>query len=114
MISSLTASPAANKPKKLLEEVRDLMRLRHYSIHGMGAFARERCRFRLWPNHGALDGLRGTPGGFDCNFFFELGPGGMVAGLLRRARRDADLISVNDAESVRKCAQKIAAQGSPR
>ncbi len=32
MPPSLTPSPAQGKPKKLLEEVRDLMRLRHYSI----------------------------------------------------------------------------------
>ena len=32
MPPSLTPSPTQGKPKKLLEEVRDLMRLRHYSI----------------------------------------------------------------------------------
>src|SRR5213594_3558397 len=52
--------------------------------------------------------------GFGCDFFIELGPGGVLAGLLRRTRKDADVISVSDAESVRKCAQKIAAQNSPR
>ena len=45
-----------------------------------------------------------------CNFFIELGPGGVLAGLLRRTRKDIDVISVSDAESVRKCAEKIAAQ----
>src|SRR5881397_337494 len=49
-----------------------------------------------------------------CDFFVELGPGGVLGGLLRRTRKDADVISVSDAESVRKCAQKIAAQNSPR
>ena len=49
-----------------------------------------------------------------CDFFIELGPGGVLAGLLRRTRKDADVISVRDAESVRKCAEKIAAQNSPR
>ena len=49
-----------------------------------------------------------------CDFFVELGPGGVLAGLLRRTRKDADVISVSDAESVRKCAEKIAAQNSPR
>src|SRR5205807_9267912 len=38
-----------------------------------------------------------------CDFFVELGPGGVLAGLLRRTRKDADVISVSDAESVRKC-----------
>jgi len=45
-----------------------------------------------------------------CDFFVELGPGGVLAGLLRRTRKDADVISVSDAESVRECAEKIAAQ----
>ena len=31
-LPSMTPSPTQGKPKKLLEEVRDLMRLRHYSI----------------------------------------------------------------------------------
>ena len=32
MFPSLNAPPIPSKPKKLLEEVRDLMRLKHYSI----------------------------------------------------------------------------------
>jgi [acyl-carrier-protein] S-malonyltransferase len=48
-----------------------------------------------------------------CDFFIELGPGGVLAGLLRRTRKDADVISVSDADSVRKCAEKIVAQNSP-
>jgi [acyl-carrier-protein] S-malonyltransferase len=46
-----------------------------------------------------------------CDFFIELGPGGVLAGLLRRTRKDADVMSVSDAESVRKCAEKITAHG---
>jgi [acyl-carrier-protein] S-malonyltransferase len=42
-----------------------------------------------------------------CNFFIELGPGGVLAGLLRRARRDVDVVSVSDVESVRKCAAQL-------
>jgi [acyl-carrier-protein] S-malonyltransferase len=42
-----------------------------------------------------------------CDFFIELGPGGVLAGLLQRTRKDADVISVGDAESVRKCAGRI-------
>jgi [acyl-carrier-protein] S-malonyltransferase len=42
-----------------------------------------------------------------CNFFIELGPGGVLAGLLRRTRKDVDVISVADVESVRKCAEKL-------
>jgi [acyl-carrier-protein] S-malonyltransferase len=49
-----------------------------------------------------------------CDFFIELGPGGVLAGLLRRTRKDADVMSISDADSVRKCAEKIAVQNSPR
>ena len=42
-----------------------------------------------------------------CDFFIELGPGGVLAGLLRRTRKDVDVISVGDAESVRKCAERM-------
>jgi len=46
-----------------------------------------------------------------CDFFIELGPGGVLAGLLRRTRKDANVMSVSDAESVQKCAEKITAHG---
>jgi len=49
-----------------------------------------------------------------CDLFIELGPGGVLAGLLQRTRKDADVMSVSDAESVRKCAEKIAGENSPR
>ena len=42
-----------------------------------------------------------------CDFFIELGPGGVVAGLLRRTRKDMGVIAVSDAESVRKCAEAL-------
>jgi [acyl-carrier-protein] S-malonyltransferase len=38
-----------------------------------------------------------------CDFFIELGPGAVLGGLLRRTRRELDVISVSDTESVRKC-----------
>jgi [acyl-carrier-protein] S-malonyltransferase len=44
---------------------------------------------------------------FGCDFFIELGPGGVLAGLLRRNRGDVGVISVADADSVRKCAQAL-------
>ena len=44
-----------------------------------------------------------------CDFFIELGPGGVLAGLLQRTRKGADVISVSDAESVRRCAERLAA-----
>jgi len=42
-----------------------------------------------------------------CNFFIELGPGGVLAGLLRRVRKDVDVVSVSDAESARDCAERM-------
>jgi len=42
-----------------------------------------------------------------CDFFVELGPGGVLAGLLRRTRKDVEVMSVADAESVRKCAAQL-------
>jgi [acyl-carrier-protein] S-malonyltransferase len=42
-----------------------------------------------------------------CDFFIELGPGGVLAGLLRRNRGDVGVISVADADSVRKCAEAL-------
>jgi len=42
-----------------------------------------------------------------CDFFIELGPGGVLAGLLRRNRGDVSVISVADADSVRKCAKLL-------
>ena len=42
-----------------------------------------------------------------CDFFIELGPGGVLAGLLRRSRKGVDVISVGDAEPVRKCAERM-------
>jgi [acyl-carrier-protein] S-malonyltransferase len=42
-----------------------------------------------------------------CDFFIELGPGGVLAGLLRRTRKGVDVISVGDAEPVRKCAERM-------
>ncbi len=45
-----------------------------------------------------------------CELFIELGPGCVLAGLLRRMQKDVDVTSVSDAESVRKCAEKIIAR----
>ena len=39
---------------------------------------------------------------FGCDLFIELGPGGVLAGLLKRTRKDVDVVSVGDVESVRK------------
>ncbi len=44
-----------------------------------------------------------------CDFFIELGPGGVLAGLLKRTRKDVDVVSASDAESARNCAERIGA-----
>src|SRR2546430_742178 len=43
-----------------------------------------------------------------CDFFVELGPGGVLAGLLRRTSKGANVISVADADSVRRCGERLA------
>jgi [acyl-carrier-protein] S-malonyltransferase len=44
-----------------------------------------------------------------CNFFIELGPGNVLAGLLRRISRGVGVISVSDSASVRACTGKLRA-----
>jgi [acyl-carrier-protein] S-malonyltransferase len=43
----------------------------------------------------------------ECDFFVELGPGGVLAGLLRRTLKGVDVTSVTDVESVRKAAERL-------
>ncbi len=40
-----------------------------------------------------------------CDVFIELGPGSVLAGLLKRTKRGIEVISVSDADSVQKCAE---------
>jgi [acyl-carrier-protein] S-malonyltransferase len=42
-----------------------------------------------------------------CDLFIELGPGGVLAGLLKRTRKDMEVISVGDVESVRAGAARL-------
>jgi [acyl-carrier-protein] S-malonyltransferase len=42
-----------------------------------------------------------------CDFFIELGPGGVLAGLLRRTLKGVDVISVADVESMRKATDAL-------
>ena len=42
-----------------------------------------------------------------CDFFIELGPGEVLAGLLRRTRKDANVVSVSDPASVHACVEKL-------
>lgn len=44
-----------------------------------------------------------------CELFVELGPGAVLAGLLKRIRKDAEVISVSDAETARAAAERIRA-----
>src|SRR5215475_11806123 len=42
-----------------------------------------------------------------CDFFIELGPGNVLAGLLKRTHREIAVISIGDAESVGKCGSAL-------
>lgn len=42
-----------------------------------------------------------------CDLFIELGPGGVLSGLLKRTRKDVEAISVSDANSARICAERL-------
>ena len=62
------------------------------------------------------DQVTGTVRWLDCmerlaelgsDFFIELGPGGVLAGLLRRTLKGVDVVSVADVDSVRKCAERL-------
>jgi [acyl-carrier-protein] S-malonyltransferase len=46
--------------------------------------------------------------GFGCDLFVELGPGGVLAGLFKRTRKDAEVMSAGDVLSLRACAKAIA------
>jgi [acyl-carrier-protein] S-malonyltransferase len=45
--------------------------------------------------------------GLGCDLFVELGPGGVLAGLLKRTRKDVEVISVGDVESMRAGAARL-------
>jgi [acyl-carrier-protein] S-malonyltransferase len=44
-----------------------------------------------------------------CDLFIELGPGGILAGLLQRTRKGVEVVSVSDAETVQICAETLRA-----
>ncbi len=44
-----------------------------------------------------------------CDLFIELGPGAVLAGLLRRTRKEAEVVSVGDVSSLRECADRLRA-----
>ena len=45
--------------------------------------------------------------GMGCDLFLELGPGGVLAGLLQRTRKGTEIISVTDAASLQSCAERL-------
>jgi [acyl-carrier-protein] S-malonyltransferase len=45
--------------------------------------------------------------GRGCDLFIELGPGEVLAGLLRRTRKDVDVMSVSNPASVHACAERL-------
>jgi [acyl-carrier-protein] S-malonyltransferase len=42
-----------------------------------------------------------------CDFFLELGPGGVLAGLLQRTGKGTEVMSVTDAASLQTCSDKL-------
>jgi [acyl-carrier-protein] S-malonyltransferase len=46
--------------------------------------------------------------GRGCEVFIELGPGGVLAGLMQRIRKDVNVITVSNAASARACAAQLA------
>jgi len=45
-----------------------------------------------------------------CDTFIELGPGAVLAGLVKRTSKDVEVIAAGDVESVRACAVAIKAE----
>jgi [acyl-carrier-protein] S-malonyltransferase len=45
--------------------------------------------------------------GRGCDLFLEFGPGEVLAGLLRRIRKDVEVMSVSDPASVQACAERL-------
>lgn len=42
-----------------------------------------------------------------CDLFLELGPGGVLAGLLQRTRKGTEVISVSDGASLQRCVERL-------
>jgi [acyl-carrier-protein] S-malonyltransferase len=45
-----------------------------------------------------------------CDLFLELGPGGVLAGLLQRTRKGTEIVSVSDVASLQNCVEKLRAE----
>ena len=44
-----------------------------------------------------------------CDLFIELGPGGVLAGLLQRTRKGTEVVSVSDVASVQRSVETLSA-----
>ena len=42
-----------------------------------------------------------------CDLFLELGPGGVLAGLLQRTRKGTEVLSVSDVASLQNCVERL-------
>lgn len=42
-----------------------------------------------------------------CDLFLELGPGGVLAGLMQRTRKGTEVLSVSDVESLQRCVERL-------
>lgn len=45
--------------------------------------------------------------GMGCDLFLELGPGGVLAGLLQRTRKGVEVVNVSDSASLQKCVERL-------
>lgn len=48
-----------------------------------------------------------------CDLFIELGPGGVLAGLLQRTRKGTEVLSISDLPSLQKAAERLQSLGAP-
>ncbi|MBA3831456.1 MAG: ACP S-malonyltransferase [Chthoniobacterales bacterium] len=48
-----------------------------------------------------------------CDLFLELGPGAILAGLLQRTRKGAEVVSVSDVASLQSCVEKLKTEVCP-
>jgi [acyl-carrier-protein] S-malonyltransferase len=42
-----------------------------------------------------------------CDLFLELGPGGVLSGLMQRTRKGTEVLSVSDVDSLQNCVERL-------